>query len=121
VPGSTAFAKVNLTAILFGAHCAAGKGDTEILEWIQTNGIKRTASEIAAWTHYQEQRAPGNVEGREFFTASTLGLRQSGKTSPPGLTFWTWMTTPALVVRFDRPRALVPVIRYKQPARGAVG
>ena len=47
---------------------AAGKGDTEILQWIQKNARhKRTEPEIVAWSAYQEQRAPSETEGREFF------------------------------------------------------
>src|SRR5512140_439105 len=47
---------------------AAGKGDGEILEWIQQNGKhKRTESEIAAWSAFAEQRAPSDTESREFF------------------------------------------------------
>ena len=47
---------------------AAGKGDTEILHWIQKNAShKRTEPEIMAWSAYQEQRAPSETEGREFF------------------------------------------------------
>jgi hypothetical protein len=46
----------------------AGKGDGEILEWAQANAKnKRTESEILAWSVYQEQRAPDNTEGREYF------------------------------------------------------
>lgn len=47
---------------------AAGKGDGEILEWIQANAKhKRTEPEIAAWSCWQEHRAPSEVEGREYF------------------------------------------------------
>ncbi len=47
---------------------AAGKGDGEILEWIQANAKnKRTEPEIAAWSTWQDQRAPQDTEGREFF------------------------------------------------------
>ena len=47
---------------------AAGKGDGEILEWIQKSArMKRTEAEIRAWTEYVEQRAPGDTESREFF------------------------------------------------------
>jgi len=47
---------------------AAGKGDGEILEWIQANGKhKRTPVEIAAWSAYHDHRAPSDVEGREYF------------------------------------------------------
>jgi len=47
---------------------AAGKGDGEILKWIQeTSRNKRTDAEIAGWSAHQEQRAPGDAESREFF------------------------------------------------------
>ncbi len=47
---------------------AAGKGDTEILQWIQKNAKhKRTEPEILAWSAYQEQRAPADPESREYF------------------------------------------------------
>jgi hypothetical protein len=47
---------------------AKGKGDGEILEWLQKNAKhKRTAAEIAAWSAFIEQRAPGNAESRKFF------------------------------------------------------
>ncbi len=46
------------------------KSDTEILEWINANAkIKRTAPEILAWTEWQENRAPDNPEGREYFNS----------------------------------------------------
>ena len=46
---------------------ATGKGDGEILEWITANAkCKRTESEIAAWSAHEAQRAPDNVEGREY-------------------------------------------------------
>lgn len=47
---------------------AAGKGDGEILEWIQAHATPpRNAVEIAAWSVYQDQRAPDNPEARAFF------------------------------------------------------
>jgi len=47
---------------------ASGKGDNEILDWINTSAkYKRTDSEIASWSAHQEQRAPSDPEGREFF------------------------------------------------------
>jgi hypothetical protein len=43
------------------------KGDGEILDWIHKHAKHhRTGPEIAAWTHWQEHRAPGNAEGREY-------------------------------------------------------
>jgi hypothetical protein len=47
---------------------AAGKGDLEILEWIQAHSTRKpTAAEIAAWSHHQENRGPADVESREFY------------------------------------------------------
>src|SRR6185437_2389818 len=47
---------------------AAGKGDGEILEWIQANAKhKRTDGEILAWSAHQESRTPSDVESREYF------------------------------------------------------
>jgi hypothetical protein len=53
---------------------AAGKGDGEILEWIEKNArIRRSAPEIAAWTAYVEQRTPGNPDGRDFLNGLHKG------------------------------------------------
>ena len=47
---------------------AAGKGDGEILQWIQANAKnKLSAAEISAWTAHQEQRGPGNPDGQAYF------------------------------------------------------
>jgi hypothetical protein len=47
---------------------AAGKGDAEILEWIQSNAKhKRTEAEIASWSMLAELRVPADVESREYF------------------------------------------------------
>lgn len=46
---------------------AAGKGDGDILEWVQQNRKQhRTPAEIHAWSAYQDQRVPGDVGGRGF-------------------------------------------------------
>ena len=43
------------------------KSDTEVLAWIQQHAKnKLTTPEIIAWTHWQENRAPDNTDGREF-------------------------------------------------------
>ena len=48
---------------------AAGKGDGEILTWIQKNAKhKRTDPEIAAWSEFAERRVPTDAESREFFS-----------------------------------------------------
>ena len=47
---------------------ASGKGDGEILGWIQKNAKnKHTDAEIAAWSAYAEMRAPADAESREYF------------------------------------------------------
>jgi len=47
---------------------AAGKGDGEILAWInQHSNNHPSLSAIAAWSAFQEQRAPSEVEAREFY------------------------------------------------------
>src|SRR2546423_14069433 len=48
---------------------AAGKGDGEILEWIENNAKnKRSESEIWAWSQHAELRAPGDADSRTYFT-----------------------------------------------------
>ncbi len=47
---------------------AAGKGDGEILQWIEKHAKhKRTDAEIAAWSAHCEHRAPADTEAREYF------------------------------------------------------
>jgi len=47
---------------------AAGKGDGEILEWITAHARhKHGEPEILAWSAYQENRGPSDVESRAFF------------------------------------------------------
>jgi hypothetical protein len=47
-----------------------GKSDSEVLAWIETNAkSKRSPVEIAAWSAFAEQRAPMDVESREFFNS----------------------------------------------------
>ncbi|MCW5550992.1 MAG: DUF5069 domain-containing protein [Verrucomicrobiae bacterium] len=47
---------------------AAGKSDSDILDWVNAHAKpRRTASEIAAWSAWQELRAPDSPEGRAFF------------------------------------------------------
>jgi hypothetical protein len=57
-----------IDALQLKKQLAQGKGDGEILKWIQTRGkMKRTDVEIAAWSAAQEQRIPTDVESRQFF------------------------------------------------------
>jgi hypothetical protein len=47
---------------------AQGQGDGEILAWIEANAQHPPSAEaIAAWSQLQEQRAPSDVESRQFF------------------------------------------------------
>lgn len=60
------FAGINAEALK--KQLAAGKGDAEVLAWIQKNGKhKRDDSEIAAWSQHQEQRTPSDPESRKYF------------------------------------------------------
>jgi hypothetical protein len=46
---------------------AAGKGDGEILEWILANQKNKLhPHEIEAWSCYQDRRAPGEADKREY-------------------------------------------------------
>jgi hypothetical protein len=64
---------------------AAGKGDTEILEWIHKHAKRKlTEPEIHAWSAYQEQRAPADTESREFFHGA------HGKIAPQREDIATW-------------------------------
>jgi hypothetical protein len=42
-----------------------GKSDSEVLAWIRDN-TKRTDFETYQWSEYQMQRAPSDIEGREY-------------------------------------------------------
>ena len=64
---------------------AKGKGDREILEWIQASAKhKRTDPEIAAWSAFAERRVPADPESREYFN----GLH--GKVAPKREDIATW-------------------------------
>jgi hypothetical protein len=61
------------------------KSDTEVLEWITANAKhKRTAPEIAAWSVWQDQRAPDNPDGREYLN----GLHKSGAPKRTDIVTW---------------------------------
>lgn len=56
------------------AELAKGKGDGEILEWIEANAKhQRSAFEIAQWSAWREQVVPTDVEGRDFFNGLHKG------------------------------------------------
>ncbi len=49
-------------------QASSGKGDGELLEWIQKNAKnKPNDAQIAAWSAFMDQRAPSDTESREFF------------------------------------------------------
>lgn len=50
------------------AELATGKGDGEILEWIEANAKnKRSPYEIAQWSAWRDQVVPTDIDSREFF------------------------------------------------------
>jgi hypothetical protein len=61
------------------------KSDTEILEWITANAKnKKTMPEILAWSAWQENLAPDNPDGREYFN----GLHKAGAPKRRDITTW---------------------------------
>ena len=49
---------------------AAGKSDSEILEWIEKNArFRRSPIDIAAFSKLAEDRVPGDPETREYFNS----------------------------------------------------
>jgi hypothetical protein len=71
------FAGINASELK--QQLATGKGDWEILEWVQAHARQQhTTQEIAAWTANQEKRVPEG-ESREFFfdTLNKLNPRRA--------------------------------------------
>lgn len=59
---------VGISADALKKQLATGKGDGDILTWIQKNAKhKRTDSEIKSWSDLAAARAPMDPEGREYF------------------------------------------------------
>ena len=61
------------------AELAKGKGDGEILAWVQDNAPhKRETWEVQQWSAYHNERGPdGDVETLEFFTGRVGGLSKT--------------------------------------------
>lgn len=60
------FGFVKIDPDAFFAAVQTGKGDGEILEWINQNaGYKPTPWEIAQWSAYNEARVPDSVQAKE--------------------------------------------------------
>ena len=61
---------VQLDAEAFKAEVKLGKGDGEMLQWVQQSSrSKPTQAEVISWSAHQEQRAPGDLETREYFSS----------------------------------------------------
>ena len=76
---------VGLSADALKKQLAAGKGDGEILRWLEKNAKhKRTEAEIAAWSAHCEQRAPADTDSREYFQG------EHGKVAPKREDISTW-------------------------------
>lgn len=53
---------------LLKAQLDGGRTDAEILGWVaSSSSLKRTDSEIAAWSEWQERRSPTDPESRDYF------------------------------------------------------
>lgn len=60
------------------AEVAKGKGDGEILAWIEANAaIKRNVVEIAAWSTRGDTYGPTDFESREFFNGLLGGISKT--------------------------------------------
>ena len=52
-----------------------GKSDSEVLDWIGVNARNQHSyQEILAWSTYQDNRMPSDVDGLEFFTETLKSL-----------------------------------------------
>ena len=64
---------------------AAGKGDGEILAWIEKNAKhKHYPAEIVNWSAVAEQRAPADLESREYFN----GMQKTAAPKREDITTW---------------------------------
>jgi len=73
------FRYTGITPEALKAELATGKGDGEILAWIQENApLKREPWEIKQWSAFQNERGPdGDVETLEFFTGRVGALSKT--------------------------------------------
>jgi hypothetical protein len=62
------WAFTGIKARAFLQQVKAGKGDGELLAYVLAHATpQRTPGDIAAWSAWFENRAPGGVDGRQFF------------------------------------------------------
>ena len=79
----TGFVKLNADAFL--EQIKAGKGDCELLHWVQENsGYKPSEWEIAQWSAFAESRVPGDVETKEYFNKTLASFSKTRED------IWTW-------------------------------
>lgn len=73
------FGFVGITPESLKSEIATGKGDGEILAWIEENAAhQRTPWDIQQWSNYHNERGPdGDVETLEFFTERVGDLSQT--------------------------------------------
>jgi hypothetical protein len=65
---------VGLTAVALREQLETGKGDGEILEWINTNAThQREPWEIEQWSDYMQRRGPDSDEETITFFAERVG------------------------------------------------
>lgn len=66
---------VGVDAEALKAQIAAGKGDEELLNWINENSTTKPQPwEIAAWVTYMELRGPDDVETKQYFAGELAKL-----------------------------------------------
>jgi Domain of unknown function (DUF5069) len=62
------FAHFGMDAEAFKRFVATGVGDGAIMNWVSENAtLHKSQPDIMGWTLWQETRAPGDLEGREYF------------------------------------------------------
>jgi hypothetical protein len=62
------FAFIGADAEAFKQQIAAGKGDKELLDWIQSNAKnKPTFDEVQTWSLSEERRSPTDPESKQLF------------------------------------------------------
>ena len=76
---------VGINAGALKKQLAAGKGDWDILAWIQkTAKTKHSDAEIAAWSAHAEQRVPTDTDSRGFFN----GLHEKAGAKREDIATW---------------------------------
>ena len=79
------FEFAGIDAAALKREVAKGKSDGEMLAWINAHSkTKPSPAEIAAWSDYADQRAPADLESREFFN------EVHGKIAPRREDVTTW-------------------------------